>query len=147
MSWTVTWQKSPLIMQHGITLPNCIPHIIEHVMNSDLAEKAPEEKILWLDLSISCNFQQVWFRWQKRPPFLPFYERPSLHCTWRIPMVPILQNPHSDSSYLNIFYRLPTLSTFQNTYICRSTGQRIMVQVEGLQAALPQYKLISLLLL
>ena len=41
-------------------------------------------------------------------------------------------NPHSDSSYSNIFFRLPTLSTCQNTHIYRSTGHRIMVQVEAL---------------
>ena len=179
------------IMWHDVTLPNCISCIIEHVMNSDLAEKPPSflpfgellglyhvtwcnfaklysmhhwscheqwlgrksppiskncdwiyciscnfqqlwfswqksppppGKILRLDLSISCNFQQLWFSWQKSllppkrkkfwdwiypfhaissnfgsvgrkvpPPFLPFHERPSLCCTWRIPMVPILQ--------------------------------------------------------
>ena len=29
---------------------------------------AKQEKILRLDLSISYNFQQLWFSWQKRPP-------------------------------------------------------------------------------
>ena len=133
-----------------------------------LAEKPPppaakQGKILRLDLTISCNFQQHWFSWQKIPPtsgqtgkdfetgyihfmqfpatlvqlaenppsFLPFCERPSSHHTCRIPMALILQIHHSDSSYPNIFFRLPTLSTFQNTHIYRSTGHRIMVQVEG----------------
>ena len=45
---------------------------------------------------------------------------------------PHTTNPHSVSSYPNIFFRLPTWSTFQNTRIYRSTGHRIMVQVEGL---------------
>ena len=38
----------------------------------------------------------------------------------------------SDSSYPNIFYRLPTFSTFQNTHIYRTTGLRIMVHMECL---------------
>ena len=41
-------------------------------------------------------------------------------------------NPYSDSSYPNIFYRLPTLSTFQNTHIYRTTGLRVMMHMEGL---------------
>ena len=47
-------------------------------------------KIFRLDLSISCNFQQLWFRWQKSPPSA-FHEIPSSHHTCRIPMHPILQ--------------------------------------------------------
>ena len=45
---------------------------------------------------------------------------------------PHTTNPHSDSSYPNIFYRIPALSTFQSTHIYRTTGHKIMVQVEGL---------------
>ena len=60
---------------------------------------------------------------QKSPP--PFCHGPSSCHTGRIPMVPILQIPYSDSSYPNIFYRLPTFSTFQNTHIYRTTGLRI----------------------
>ena len=71
------------------------------------------EKILRLGLSFSCNSQQLWFSWQNTHG-------------------PHTTNPHSDSSYLNIFFRLPTFSTFQNTHIYRSTIHRIMVQVEGL---------------
>ena len=57
-------------------------------------------------------------------------------------MVPILQiHTQIPPIQISSIYRLPTLSTFQNTHIYRSTGHRIMVQVEGLQAALPQYTL------
>ena len=86
-----------------------------------------------LDLSISCNFQQLWFRWQKSPlPHSAFHEIPSSYHTCRIPMHPILQihtliPPIWISS---LSYQL--CHTFQNTYIYRSTGHRIMVQVEDL---------------
>ena len=50
------------------------------------------ENFLTSDLSISGNFKQLWFLWQKSPPsFLPFHEGPGLHHTGRIPKVPILQ--------------------------------------------------------
>ena len=47
-----------------------------HAISSNFgsaARKAPppaakQGKILRLDLSISCNFQQLWFSWQKSPP-------------------------------------------------------------------------------
>ena len=54
---------------------------------------------------------------EKPPPFLPFCERPGLCCPYGIPMVPILQIHTQDFSYPNIFFRLQTLSTFQNTRI------------------------------
>ena len=44
-----TWQKSP-----------CPP-----------PPAATQGKILRLDLSVSCNFQQLWISWQKSPPRLP----------------------------------------------------------------------------
>ena len=174
-------------MWHGITLPNCIPYITEHVINSDLAEKAPppRKNSCDMDLSISCNLPAtlvqlaekppppikkfcgscfMQFQWlgrkappprgknsepgsfhfmqfpatlvqlaEKAPPFSAFsWETCNSHCTCRIPMVLILQIHTQDSSYPNIFYRLPTLSTFENNHIYRSTGHRIMVQVEGL---------------
>ena len=75
------------IMWCDITLPNHISCIIEH-LTGDLSK---EGKILRLDISISCNFQQLWFSWQKSTPppsFLPFCERPSSHHTCRIPMSP-----------------------------------------------------------
>ena len=83
--------------------------------------KAPSSqtgKFFILDLSITCNFQQLLFSWQKSPPpsistfswetqlTLYMWNTHGLHTT----------NPHSDSSYPNIFFRLPTLSSFQNTY-------------------------------
>ena len=43
-----------------------------------------------------------------------------------------ITNLHSDSSYPNIFFSTPTLSTYRITHIYRSTGHRIMVHVEGL---------------
>ena len=68
--------------------------------------------------------------WAEKPPpsFLPFHQGPGLCHT----QGPHTTNPYSDSSYPNIFYRLPTLSTFQNTHIYRTTGLRIMVHMEGL---------------
>ena len=139
------------------------------------------EKILRLDLSISCNFQQLWFSWQKSP-LLPAatkerkkFKTGSIHfmlfsatlvqLAEKLPLFsafssetqlkshmwnthgPHTTNPYLDSSYLNIFFRLPIFSTLQNTHIYRRTEHRIMVQVEGLKVALPQYTLISLLLL
>ena len=155
-----------------------------------LAEKPPKKgKILRLDLSMSCNFQQLWFSWQNPPPprswtrknsetgcihFMQFpatlvqlaeppppkegkiFKTESSHfrnfgsAGRKAPPPPTISafsclfcmmlhiwnthgphtiNPHSDSSYPNIFFRLPTLTTFQNTHIYRSTGDRIMVQV------------------
>ena len=58
--------------------------------------------------------------------------RDSAHVTQENTHGPHTTNPHSDSSYPNIFYRIPTLSTFQNTHIYRTTGHKIMVQMEGL---------------
>ena len=58
-----------------------------------LTEKPPpQEKKFWDWIypfhAISSNFGSVG---RKGPPFLPFCERPGSCCTWRIPMVPILQ--------------------------------------------------------
>ena len=79
---------------------------------------AKQGNILRVDLSISCNFQQLWFSWQKSlpPHFPPFHETQlvSHMCNTHGPHT---TNPHSDSSYPNILFRLPTLSTFQNTHI------------------------------
>ena len=55
-----------------VTLPNCISHIIEHRID-DLAEKPPPEaakqgNFFRLDLSISCNFQQLWVQLAESPP-------------------------------------------------------------------------------
>ena len=75
------WPKSPppllplvrysaCIRSHDITLPNCISCIIEHFIG-DLAEESPQGQtgnFFRLDLSISCNFQPLWLRWQKVPP-------------------------------------------------------------------------------
>ena len=83
-------------MSRNVTLPNHISCIIEHLIR-DLAEEplrqaAKQGNILRLGLSISCNFKQLLFSWQKSPhSFLPFYERPGLHHTCRIPIVSILQ--------------------------------------------------------
>ena len=88
------------IMWHNVTLLNHILCIIEHHID-ELAEKPlplrqpNREKFFRLDLSISCNFQQLWVQlaekpptpWEKRRPG----ERPGSCHTWRIPMVPILQ--------------------------------------------------------
>ena len=71
-----------------------------------------------LDLSISCNFQQLWFQVAEKPPlFSAFSSEPRtiLHM-WNT-HGPHNTNTHSDSSYPNIFFRLPILSTFQNTHI------------------------------
>ena len=112
------------IVSCDVTLPNHISCIIEHLI-WDLAESPPpfqaakQGKILRLDLSISCNFQQLWFSWQKSQPpsFSAFlWETKLMSHMWNT-HGPHTTNPHSDSSYLNIFFRLPTLSTFQNTHI------------------------------
>ena len=68
MSWTVTWQKS---------------------------SPPSEEKILQLYLSISCNFQQLWFSWQKPPP--PPTKK---FCNWIYPF-------HAISSNFGSVYRTP----------------------------------------
>ena len=98
--------------------------------------KAPpqdEGNCFTLDLSI---FRQFWatlvFVDEMSPPFSAFlwqtwlmshmWNTHGLHTT----------NLHSDSFYPNIFFRLPTLSTFPNTHIYRSTGHRIVVQLAGL---------------
>ena len=137
------------------------------------------ENFFTLDLSISWNFKQLWFSWQKSPPppprtgkifldwiypfhailsnfgfrwqksppgtgkifrldlsiFMQFWSNLGLRwqkstplfsaSSWETRLVPPMwnthsphtTNPHSDFSYLNIFFRLPTLSTFQNTQI------------------------------
>ena len=51
------------------------------------------EIFLTPDLSISGNFEQLWFLWQKSPPpsFLSFCQGLGSHYTGRIPKVPILQ--------------------------------------------------------
>ena len=145
------------------------PYIMHHwTLHWWLGRKAPAPKVakqakfFRLNLSISCNFQQLWVQLAERPPrggqtgkiFLdwiyPFHaissnfgfswqksppptdgKRPSSCHTWRIPMVPILQI-HTQIPPIRISYRIPTLSTFQNTHIYRTTGHKIMVQVEGL---------------
>ena len=101
-----------------------------------VAEKPPpqdEGNCFTLDLSI---FRQFWatlvFVDEMSPPFSAFlwqtwlmshmWNTHGLHTT----------NLHSDSFYPNIFFRLPTLSTFPNTHIYRSTGHRIVVQLAGL---------------
>ena len=59
-----------------------------------VAERPPlqdEENFLTSDLSISGNFQQLWFLWQKSPPFLPFHHGPGLCHIGRIPKIPIPQ--------------------------------------------------------
>ena len=71
-----------------------------------------------LDLSISCNFEQLWFQVAEKTPLFSAFSWE----TWLMsPMWnahgPHTTNPHSDFSYPNIFFRLPTLSTFQNTHI------------------------------
>ena len=84
---------------HCVTWHNFAEPYFMHHWTSHLGpgRRAPTQvakwKILKLDLSISCNFQQLWFSWQKSPPpsFLPFCERPSSHHTCEIPMVTILQ--------------------------------------------------------
>ena len=56
--------------------------------------------------------------WAEKPPptsFLPFHQGLGLCHTSRIPKVPILQIHTQIPPISNIFYRLPTLSTFQNT--------------------------------
>ena len=66
---------------------------IEPHIGGNLAEKPPpriRENFLTLDLSISGNFEQLWFLWQKSH-FRQFHEGPGLHHTGRIPKVPILQ--------------------------------------------------------
>ena len=67
----------------------------------------------------------------EKPHFLLFVRDP-VHVTHAEAHGPHTTDPHSDSSYPNIFFKLPTLSTFQNTHIYRRTEHRIMVQVEGL---------------
>ena len=42
------------------------------------------------------------------PPFLPFHETQLTSRMWNT-QGSHTTNPHSDSSYLNIFFRLPTL--------------------------------------
>ena len=112
--WLLKIVSNACIMSHNVTLWNHISCIIEHLI-TDLAEgptpQQPNGKFLRLDLSISCNFQLTSHVQNTHGP----------HTI----------NPHSDSSYPNIF-RLPTWSTFQNAHIYRSTSHRIMVQVEGL---------------
>ena len=61
---------SARIVSHDITLLKHISHIIDLI--EDLAEKplpqaAEQGNFFRLDLSISCNFQQLWFSWQKPP--------------------------------------------------------------------------------
>ena len=65
------------------------------------------------DLSISGNFEQLWFLWQKSPPpsLLSFCQGLGSHYTGRIPKVPILTNPYQIPAIQN-FYRLPTLVNF-----------------------------------
>ena len=126
--------------------------ILTYTEVQDSPQWPKREKNLRLNLSVSCNFLQLWLSWQKsppvakegknsenesircmqypatlvqlaekplpsgqrgknsetesihfmqfpatlvqlaeKPPFLPFCERPGLHCTCGIPMVPILQ--------------------------------------------------------
>ena len=61
-------------MSCDITLPNRISCIIEHLIWTWQKSPTPtptvakQEKILRLDLFISCNFQQHWFSCQKRHP-------------------------------------------------------------------------------
>ena len=69
-------------MQIPVTLAQLVEKLHPHLQ---------EEKILRLDLfhAISSIFGLAS---RKAPtPCLPFHERPGSHCTWRIPMVPILQ--------------------------------------------------------
>ena len=61
------------IVWHNVSLLNHIPHIIEHHIK-DLAENPtpsppPQEQgnFFRVDLSISCNFKQLCFSWQKSP--------------------------------------------------------------------------------
>ena len=61
---------------------------------SPLQRQPNREKSCRLDLSISCNFQQLWVWLAEKPPPRDgkrLGERPSSHHTWIIPMVHILQ--------------------------------------------------------
>ena len=59
------------IMWHDVTSRTDLSCIIELHIGGDLAEKPPprmREIFLTPDLSISGNFEQLWFWWQKSPP-------------------------------------------------------------------------------
>ena len=56
---------------------------------------AKEGKILRLNLSISCNFQQLWFSWQKAPPLPHSSQRGKKFWDWIYPFHAISSNFHS----------------------------------------------------
>ena len=63
---------SARVAAHDVTSRTDISCIIEYHIVDKLAEKPPLPKMreifLTSDLSISGNFEQLWFLWQKRPP-------------------------------------------------------------------------------
>ena len=60
------------VTTHDITSCTDISCITEHHIGDELAEIPPprrlRENFLTSDLSISGNFKQLWFLWQKMPP-------------------------------------------------------------------------------
>ena len=65
------WQKSPPPRMKGSILHWIYPFQAISSNFGFCGRRAPppnEENIFTLDLSISGNFQQLWFLWQKRPP-------------------------------------------------------------------------------
>ena len=119
-----TWKKSPPAAKQGkiLRLDLSISCNFQQLwfswQKSSPPPAATQGKILRLDLSLSCNFQQLWFSWQKSAlPFSAFYWETQLALHMWNTHGPHTINQNSDSSYLNIFFRLQTLSTFQNTHI------------------------------
>ena len=74
-----SWQKRP--PPHGQRGKNSETESIHFMQfpatlvqleeNPPSPQQPKREKILRLNLSISCNFQQLWFSWKKIPPPLP----------------------------------------------------------------------------
>ena len=67
----ILWQKSPPPQNEGNFFDIGSIHFRQFPATLDfVAEKPPQmrENFLTLDLSISGNFQQLWFLWQKSPP-------------------------------------------------------------------------------
>ena len=92
--------------------PYFMYHWTSHWGPGRRAPLQPNRKILRLDLSISCNFQQLWLSWQQSPPPCLFIK--NLAC---ITHVEYTWSPYykSELRFLlsNIFFRLPTLLTLR----------------------------------
>ena len=76
------------------------------------------EKFLTLDLSISDNFEQLWFFWQKSPPSLPLAVTSSVSCwpsgvNYFIPVISV----RASQGATHTSFEVPEQASFKGYFI------------------------------